>query len=111
MALMLDIEVILTAALQNGNSDNGIDYSDLRAYCDKLKEIVFSQSGYKCIDFGVDKDSLRSCVQENPHQFSLRGDRYHRGIFYSPDRFAERISEEVKQMIKSAIANMQELSQ
>ncbi|MBR5419072.1 hypothetical protein IK110_02395 [Candidatus Saccharibacteria bacterium] len=111
MALMLDTEVILTAALQNDDSDNGVNYSDLRAYCDELKRIVFSQSGHKCVYFGVDKDSLQRCVRENPYQFSIRGDRYHQGIFYSPDRFAERNNKEVKQMIESAIANMQKLSQ
>lgn len=42
MALVLDTEVILTAALQNDGSDNGVDYLDLRAYCNELKGIVFS---------------------------------------------------------------------
>ena len=111
MALTFDIEVVLTAALQIGNSDNGIDYPDLRAYCNKLKEIVFSQSGHECVYFGLDKVSLQRCVREYPRQFSIRGDRYHRGIFYSPDRFVRRISKEDKQMIKSAIANMQKSSQ
>jgi hypothetical protein len=106
MALMLEPEVILTAVLARDEDDNGVDYSDVRRYCNAVKEEIFEKTNYRCVSFGINADSLERCILDYPNQFSARLGRYHRGRSFKKNLFAHRHKKDINQILESAAANM-----
>ena len=106
MALMLEPEVILTAVLARDEDDNGVDYCDVRGYCDAVKEEIFEKTSYRCVSFGIDADSLEHCMLDYPNQFSVRLGRYHRGRIFKKNLFAYRHKKDINQILESVAANM-----
>lgn len=106
MALMLEPEVILTAVLARDEDDNGVDYHDLRRYCDAVKEEIFEKTSYRCVNFGIDANSLGYCILDYPKQFSVRLGRYYRGRIFKKNLFTHRHNKDINQILESVAANM-----
>jgi len=102
---MLEPEVILTAVLARNEDDDGVDYHDLRRYCDAVKEEIFEKTNYRCVSFGINVDSPECYMLDYPRRFRQCCGRYFRGSLFKKNLFTLRHNENTNQILESVAVN------
>ena len=108
MCTFIDSEVVLLNLLCNDHNDSGVDYRDLREYCDKIKTALFKEEGenIKCVSFQISKQSLDNNVIDYPSLFQTCMGRYYKGSEFNPNVFDRRNSRKINRILRECAATV-----
>ena len=103
--VFVDPEVILLNALRCDVENNGIEYQDIRNYCERVKKMLFAigKEEINCVSFRISKNSLEAVVDTYPKLFRYFGGRYYRGVGYDPNFFDMRNTKEFNVFLKKSL--------
>lgn len=103
MCIFIDSEIVLLNLLSGDHNDFGVDYQDLRRYCDKIKAALFKDENIKCVSFQISKQSLENDVLDYPSLFQIRMGRFYKGSEYDPNIFNRRNSQKINRILRECL--------
>ena len=71
MCTFVDSEVVLLNSLRCDVENKGIEYQDIRNYCERVKKMLFAigEGEINCVSFQISNSSLEEDVETYPRLF------------------------------------------
>lgn len=104
MCLYVGSDVVLANLLNYSiNSENGIVFSDIERYCEKIKiEINSLNKETKFISFQVYDRSIEDVINLYPTHFKEINRRYYKGLDFDIDEFSWKLSPEFRMLFENS---------
>ena len=104
MCTFVDSEVVLLNSLRCDVENKGIEYQDIRNYCERVKKMLFAigKEEINCVSFQISNSSLEEDVETYPRLFRYYCGKYYRGVGYDPNVFDRRNGREINRVLKEA---------